>query len=87
MTFTSKDIPSFVQQLKEQEEGIWLVGGGEIITFLLEHKLVGEVLFRVILIGEGIPLLPVLKNDIPLKLNHTKSWDSGVVELNYSIST
>jgi len=87
VTFVSEDIPSFMRQLKEEGEDIWLVGGGEINRLLLDLNLVDELLVFVmpVIIGEGLPFVPALEKDIALKLNYTKHWDSGVVELNYKI--
>lgn len=87
VTYVSEDIPSFVNKLKEQEKDIWLVGGGEIIALFLDHGLVDEVLLFImpVILGEGIPLLGKLKGDVPLELQNSKIWKSGVVELNYKI--
>jgi dihydrofolate reductase len=88
VTYVSEDIPSFVRQLKTQKEDIWLIGGGAIIALLLEHQLVDEIRLFVmpILLGAGIPLVQPLSKDIPLQLKTTKTYNSGVVELTYTLS-
>ena len=57
--FVSGDISGFVRSLKEEPgEGIWLVGGGQINTVMLNAGLIDEVsltLFPLVL-GHGIPL-------------------------------
>lgn len=87
VTYVSGDILSFVRQLKEDsEKDIWLIGGGEITALFLDHQLVDELIVFImpVVLGEGIPLLGALKEDIPLVLKNRKIWEeSGVVELVY----
>ena len=84
--FVSEDIPSFVENLKKQEgKPIWLIGGGEIASFLLNKQLVDELVLAVhpIILGEGIPLFKNIENPLKLKLLGAKSYPSGLVNLKY----
>ena len=41
------EIPSFISELKGQEgKDIWLIGGGEINTLLMDHELIDEKIGR-----------------------------------------
>ncbi|MFK7810414.1 MAG: dihydrofolate reductase family protein [Saprospiraceae bacterium] len=87
VSYVNGDITSFVESLKEKEEDIWLVGGGEIVALFLNNNLVDEALIFImpVLLGEGIPLIGKLQKDLPLKLIKTKTWKSGVIELHYKL--
>ena len=57
--FVSGDIAAFVRHLKEEAgKDIWLVGGGQINTVMLNENLIDEMILTVfpLLLGEGIPL-------------------------------
>ena len=57
--FISGDIAAFVRTLKEQEgKDIWLIGGGQINTIMLNADLVDGIILTVfpIVLGDGIPL-------------------------------
>lgn len=57
--FVSGDISAFVRSLKEAPgEDIWLVGGGQINTVMLNDGLIDEIILTVfpLVLGKGIPL-------------------------------
>ncbi|WP_020533474.1 dihydrofolate reductase family protein [Flexithrix dorotheae] len=86
VTYIQEDIVEFTQKLKQGEgKGIWLIGGGEIIKILLEADLVDElIIFEMpVLLGNGIPLFPESKKEIKLKLEESKTYSGGIVELKY----
>ena len=59
MQFVSGDITTFVYSLKEQPgKDIWLIGGGQINTVMLNAGLIDEMILTAfpLVLGEGIPL-------------------------------
>ena len=83
----TKNIPSFVKKLKQKKgKPIWLVGGGQLASLMLEKGLVDEIWLYVHprILGEGIPLLKSMK-EIPLKLISTHAYPEGLVEMKYSV--
>ena len=57
--FISGDIAAFVRALKEEPgKDIWLVGGGQINTIMLNAGLIDELILTVfpLALGRGIPL-------------------------------
>ncbi|MFK7932277.1 MAG: dihydrofolate reductase family protein [Saprospiraceae bacterium] len=88
VTFISKNIPDFLTDLKEQEgKDIWLVGGGALNALLLKHQLVDEFIVHVmpIVLGGGISLFSDIIEPTQLELLNSKTYDTGVVELNYQV--
>lgn len=66
---------------------VWLFGGGELFRYLLDAGLVDtvEVAVMPVLLGEGIPLLPVGAHTA-LVLSDLKRLPSGIVLLAYSVA-
>lgn len=88
--FVTGDIASFTKELKESEgKDIWLVGGGEIITLFLEHRLLDEIMLFIhpIIIGRGIPLLLPSDKESILELKRTESFSSGLTLLHYEVKS
>lgn len=85
----TKNIPSFVQKLKQKKgKPIWLVGGGQLASLLVNEGLVDEVWLYVHprILGKGIPLLKGMK-EIPLEHISTKSFPEGLVEMKYAAAS
>ena len=63
--YIDEDIPSFARFLTQQssveKKDIWLLGGGEIVSILLNAGLVDEIILSIhpIILGKGVPLFPV----------------------------
>jgi dihydrofolate reductase len=58
--FVSSDVPEFVRKLiRSQGRDIWLVGGADIISILLNAGLVDEIILSIhpIILSSGIILL------------------------------
>lgn len=89
VTLVSQDLVSLVSELKEQDrnKNIWLCGGGQIATQLLEAGLIDQVILKLnpILLGAGIPLF---HGDVGLQqftLQRSKVYGCGVLLLRYDL--
>jgi dihydrofolate reductase len=82
------DPAGFTRKLVNMQGGdIWLVGGAEIITPLLNAGLIDEIMLFVhpIILGRGIPLFRDIAEQQQLKLAGSVAYPSGLVELRYDI--
>jgi dihydrofolate reductase len=83
-----KDIQSEVEKIKnEKGKDIWLFGGGDLTSSLMNLKLVDEIWLAVhpVILSGGKPAFPDLKERGNLKLLDTKTYSTGLVFLKYSI--
>jgi dihydrofolate reductase len=82
--FISRDPADFARQLK-QETGndIWLVGGGQMNTILLNKDLIDKIILTMIpmTLGEGIPLFHGKYKEVKFKLETSKTYQNGIVQL------
>jgi dihydrofolate reductase len=89
VTFVTGDVVDFVQNLKTVERNnIWLVGGGQINSILLNAGLIDEMIISVhpIVLGQGIPLFKDKSlNNLPFKLINNRVYDRSLVQLTYSL--
>ncbi len=86
--FVTKNHIPFIQKLKEGEgKDIWLIGGGQINTLLLNAGLIDEIqVFAMpIVLSEGIELFELLPKETVLRLIDSKTYSTGVVELKYGL--
>jgi dihydrofolate reductase len=67
---------------------IWLFGGGALFATLLAARQVDAVEVTVVpmLLGGGVPLLPVGAQRTSLALTHTHVYPSGMVALHYAVT-
>lgn len=90
VTFITGDVEDFAKDLKTKEnENIWLVGGGQINSILLNAELIDEIIISIhpVVLGQGIPLFKDKSlNNLPFKLINNKVYDGGLVQLTYSLS-
>ena len=89
VTFISKDHIDFIRRLKEQDgKDIWLIGGGQVNTMLLNAGLIDElhIYLMPIILSEGIRLFEALPMKTLLELNTVKSFPTGVVEMIYKVT-
>lgn len=84
--FVKSNHINFLKELKRAKgKDIWLIGGGIMNTTLWNEDLIDEMYIHImpIIIGEGIPMFANDSIEKQLTLVHTKSYESGVVELVY----
>lgn len=85
---SSEDPQTLCNRLSsEGVEHIYVDGGITIQRFLAE-RLIDDILITVIpvLLGEGIPLFGPLAQDVSLELTGTKSFEFGLVQLQYEVN-
>tara|TARA_R110001592_G_scaffold8105_1_gene44474 strand:+ start:63943 stop:64458 length:516 start_codon:yes stop_codon:yes gene_type:complete len=88
VTFIADKHLDFVKQLKADEgRDIWLIGGGQLNTMMLNEKLIDEIQIFVmpIVLTEGIELFENLPNETNLTLIETKAYPTGAVEIKYRV--
>lgn len=82
------DAAGFVASLKQQTGGdIYLCGGGELASDLMEAGLIDEIVLKLnpLLIGPGIPLFRRIRGPVRLELTGSKIYASGVTRLTYAV--
>jgi dihydrofolate reductase len=72
---------------KYKNKNIWIVGGGEIVSQLINSKLIDKLIISIIpiIIPDGVPLFTGIENDSLLELEECKNFDSGLVQLTYMV--
>ncbi len=86
VTYLTDDVIETIHQLKQQEgKDIWLMGGGQVITLLLNHDLVDEmqISYVPVILGEGIPLFPNKPKESKWELVNSTAFDSGILKVDY----
>jgi dihydrofolate reductase len=77
-----------VRKLKRRKgRDIWLVGGADIVSILMNAGLVDRMILSIhpAVLGRGIPLFKGLTREIQMKLVKTISYPSGLVQLHYEL--
>lgn len=85
--FITEDIVSKISELKnETGKDIWLVGGGELTTILLNANLIDEMQLCIapIILGQGIPLFPNKPKESLWTLKDNKTYDTGMITATYT---
>jgi len=86
--FIREEPVAFIRGLKQQAgKDIWLIGGGEINTLLLNAGLIDELeLFIMpVILPEGIGLFGGIPEETGLRLLETQSFASGAVRMTYRV--
>ncbi len=86
VTFIHHDVPEFVKGLKEKEgKNIWLIGGSQINTVLLNEDLIDEIQLFIhpVILGEGIPLFTGSSIETWFTINGIEEFDTGLMKLVY----
>lgn len=85
--FITEDIYQKIAALKEANgKDIWLVGGGELTTTLLNRDLIDEMQIAIVptLLGEGLPLFPNKPKTSKWRLVESIAFSSGVTLITYT---
>ena len=88
--FINSDIEERVLGIKQQPgKNIWLYGGAEITTTLLNLDLIDEFRLAVhpVIIGSGKPLFQNIRDRHKLKLTDVEGYKSGVILVKYQSET
>jgi dihydrofolate reductase len=85
-TVIQGDVAEEIARLK-QGQNLLKYGGGELLHFLIENRLLDElhVLVYPVLVGKGARLVPE-GSEGALKLVESKTFDSGVIALTYHLA-
>ena len=86
--FITESHVEFIKALKEEEGGdIWLIGGSQANTLVLNAGLLDEIIVFVmpVILSGGIGLFDAFPKETQLRLLKTKPHSSGVVEMKYSV--
>jgi dihydrofolate reductase len=80
--------PSEILKGIKKEGNVWLVGGASVVNQFLKAGLIDEFIITVIptTLGSGIRLFDGENEELGLKLEDSKFYDSGVVQLRYKPS-
>jgi len=82
----SGNIEESVEKIKhETSKDIWLVGGGQLVTYFLNNNLIDKMIISFIptILGQGIPLFPDKPKETMWKLIETNAFSTGIVTLTY----
>ena len=77
-----------IQDIKNNsKKGIWILGGGQLITKTINIGIITELTVTIIpiILGKGIKLFPNNPKETKLKLINAQSFESGMVNLTYNI--
>jgi dihydrofolate reductase len=86
--FITGDVVEFVKELKEEKgKNIWLIGGGQINSILLNNNLIDQMIISIHpkVLGDGIPLFKHESlTNLEYHLERHKVFERGLVQLTYS---
>ena len=86
--FITHDIVEKITQIRnENGQDIWLVGGGEIASMLLNHELIDEMIITTvpIILGNGIPLFSKITKESQWEISIYHKYKNGVTQSHYKI--
>lgn len=88
VTFINSDPRAFAQALKEKDgSNIWLLGGSEINTIMLNAGLIDEVIIAKapVFLGSGIPLFASGTRMKGLLLISSETFRNGMLQMKYRV--
>lgn len=83
------DFDAVVNEVLNASGGdIWLFGGAELIAEMMNKRLVTEMLLAVhpVVLGGGKPLFNGIQQRVDMTLLDSKTYDTGLVQLRYTLS-
>lgn len=88
VTYVNGDLPAAIERLGEDGSRHLWVDGGILIRGLLRAGLVDDMIISTIpvLLGEGIPLFGEGTPEVSLELVRSRSWDSGLVQVEWKVT-
>ena len=81
--FISGNIAAFVRSLKEEPgKDIWLIGGGQVNTVMLNAGLIDEIILTVfpLVLGKGIPLFAPGAATTSFKTVSCETYGTGLIQ-------
>lgn len=88
VTLITWDVAEAVAGLKQADgRAIWICGGSELATALLDVGLIDRLIIKLnpIVFGNGIPLFARQTKTLPLSLEKSRTYESGHVLLDYRV--
>ena len=82
------NVIDFIKNLVNADgKNIWLVGGSEIISILMNANMVDEIILSIhpLILGNGISLFREIKRQIKLKVLNSITYNSGLIQIHYKI--
>lgn len=86
--FISENVIESILKLKKTSgKNIWCIGGGALISSMLNHKLIDEFIIFIMpaILGNGIPLVGSMHDILNLKKSDVFVHKSGVIEARYRV--
>lgn len=86
VNFINTNIPDLVRTLRRKKgKSIWLIGGSQINTLLLNHRLIDRMIltFVPVVLGEGIPLFAESVRPAAFVLRSRKTFPNGFVQVTW----
>lgn len=84
--FISDNIIETISRLQKDEgKDIWLVGGGILVTMLLNQDMIDEMIITTIpvILGNGVPLFPATPKESQWNLTGSNTYSNGVIQTIY----
>ena len=84
--FISDNVIETISQLRKVEgRDIWLVGGGELTSMLLNNNLIDEMIITTIpiILGSGIPLFPNNPKETNWEAIQTQKYENGIIQTKF----
>lgn len=85
-SFISENAIEIISELREGEgKDIWLACGGKLLTLLLEHNIVDEMIINrfPVILGSGTPLFLDYNKESEWKVKDNTAYKNGVVSTTY----